>query len=185
MIRYTLTDQELSAIQNILSALFGAGSSILVQWISKKKTKTENDSNAMTAINASAISNIANAQSLIDMWQEMLDEKEKHFKEDIQKARDSCKEEIEKLRLESAELTDALQIKVMNLTKEKEKMSRELVQLSFDKTNQLEQITALTLKLARYQDDLDLAKQALDKEKKDKILDMSKENDASDDMDEI
>jgi len=59
------------------------------------------------------------------------------------------------------------------------------VQLSFDKTNQLEQITALTLKLARYQDDLDLAKQALDKEKKDKILDMSKENDASDDMDEI
>ena len=185
MNRFILTEQELNAIQNILSALVGAGTSIGVQWLSKRKSKSEETSETLNAINASAVSNIANAQALIDMWQEMLDEKEKHFKEDIENARNVCKEQIDKLREESGELIESLRIKVAELTKEKEKMSREIVQLSFDKTNQLEQITELTLKLARYQDELDTAKRKLDKETKDNILDMSKENAVSDDMNEM
>lgn len=167
-----LTDTQIQAMQNLISALIGAGTSVGIQWVSKRRTKSEQNNDNIELFNKVAKDNILSAQSLIDMWQEMLDEKEKHFIYQIDMAKESCSLQIANLREENNILVEDLRSKIIQLTLEKEIMSREIVSLTYNKRTQEDKIGELTVRIGKYQEALDKQTRVVGESPKDKIVDI-------------
>lgn len=190
-----LTDQQLEVIQNIASALIGAGGMLGANWIKSKRTASQKASDIASVATDMTAKNLQSAQVLVDMWQEMLDEKEKTFQEAITSAKQSCTDQVDALRTEHEKFVSDLEAKVISLENEKNSLDKQIetlvqeitrlttenkslnhqiVKLTFNNNMQAEQdreiLQGLLLKLAQYEDQLVIRRKEQDETTQDLIL---------------
>jgi predicted nucleic acid-binding Zn-ribbon protein len=167
MSQFQLTDSQLKALETILTTMIGASAGFGVQWLSTRKSKREKDDDSTqkisVAVKENAEASQANAEAaqfVMKMLRDMLDERQTYFDQEIQKVRISCSNTIDEFRASNTKIIAELEQKIVDLTREKEQMSHEIVKLNYEKKTQQGQIESLTIRLAKYDDDLTIERKA-------------------------
>jgi len=161
----TLTDAQLQVLENILSGLLGVGSSIGIQWLSKRRTKLEAiDEHTETLIKASGDS-IKAAQEVVAILKEMLNDQKEYFenklKEDILEVQQDCDKKIASVdsdysfRLQSLmEDNESLHIRITKLTDENLSLSIKITSLTEDRQKLEIKMSDLKTRLSKYEHEI-------------------------------
>ena len=153
-----LTDGQMQLIENIASGIFGALSSIGVQWISTKKSKGETGDEHTETLNKASSENVETAQKINNMLRELMEEERKHFEEEIARAKDACNQEIARMKthydskLETlASDNEALNISMQRLVADNKELNIRVVKLTTDNKSLNDKIVDLKKRLSNYE----------------------------------
>lgn len=148
------SEEQVQIITNLLSAAIGAGGSLGVQWLSKRKTKDEiDDTHTETIIKASA-DTVKATQDVIGMLQDMLDEQEEHLTNKIERINTSFTEEIEGLNKQIKIITaenKALTKRIEALDNENKGLREDVKYLSTNNKVLSDTVRGLKLRLSKYE----------------------------------
>ena len=148
------SEEQVQIITNLLSAAIGAGGSLGVQWLSKKKTKEESaDDHTETIIKASA-DTVRATQDVIVMLQGMLDEQREQLTEKIERSNASFTEEIEKLNEQLKVITaenKMLTKKIQTLDDENKGLKDDVKHLSTNNKTLSDTVRGLKARLSKYE----------------------------------
>lgn len=128
-----LSESQLQALQNVLSVAIGSGSTVLVQWIANKRSKSKEKEDATQVISDSASENVKAAQMVIEMLQEMISDQKTYFDNQIKRAEENCSNQIKEQTtiIENLkENNESLHIAIARLEKENTSLSVELVRIN-------------------------------------------------------
>jgi FtsZ-binding cell division protein ZapB len=153
-----LDETQLQVLQNVISAFIGAGGSMGVQWLAKRKTKFEkSDQHTETIVKAST-DTVKASQEVIEMLKDAISQQDKHFTDQIERLKKSCNDQIENLRHEYGDRIDslisdneALNIRISGLIDENKKLSIELATMHADNQILDSKVSDLKRKLSRYE----------------------------------
>ena len=136
-----MTEAQYQFLTNLISGILGAGSSIIIQWIAKKRTPTEERKEETNTQTTAAAANVATALEVNSMLKDLLEKERLHFNQQIDEARKACHQQIETLRENLSEEYDDI------ITKMKEESRRTTDELT-------KKIIELRARLSRYENDV-------------------------------
>ncbi len=153
-----MSEGQTQLLANAISALIGAGSSISIQWLSKRKTKPEaEDSHNEAIANASATS-VKVAQEVVETLKSLLNDQKIQLTEQIDRAKTSCNQQIENLKEEYKDVIDglhtdneSLNIRITNLINENKDLQIQIAGLSADNKRLDGKVVELKRRLSRYE----------------------------------
>lgn len=93
-----LTESQLQLLVNVVSALIGAGSSIIIQWLAKKRTPIEEKNQTTDTQTQAAAKNVATAIEVNNMLTGLLEKQRNYFDEQLEESRRACHQQIETMR---------------------------------------------------------------------------------------
>ena len=148
------SEQQIQLITNLLSAAVGAGGSIGVQWLAKKKTKEESaDDHTETIIKASADTVKATGEVVL-MLQSMLDEQKEQLTEKIDRINSYFNEEIDILNKNLKIVTkdnQTLTNKLDVLTTENKTLKLDIKRLVDNNKTLTDTVRVLKTRLSKYE----------------------------------
>jgi predicted nucleic acid-binding Zn-ribbon protein len=153
-----LDETQLQVLQNVISAFIGAGGSMGVQWLAKRKTRFEKSDQHTESLIKASTDTVKASQEVIAMLQSMLDKQEEHFTELIEKAKKSCREQVDELKYDAdgrmedlREDNAALNIRITGLVDENKSLSVELANVNAHNRELDIKISELKRRLSRYE----------------------------------
>jgi chromosome segregation ATPase len=133
----TLTEEQWRIIENIVAIIGGAGSSISIQWLAKKKTKTEAKDTHTENLLKGNESLVDQTQDVAKMLQDLLQSERDHFRVEIERVQTSCNLQISTLKTEYGS-------RIQNLIADNEDLNQRVSRLSTDNKELNIQVASLT-----------------------------------------
>jgi hypothetical protein len=125
-----LTEAQYNLLANLVSGLIGAGSSIMIQWVAKRRSPAEEKNERTDAQTNAAAKNVATAIEVNNMLKGLLEKQRIYFDEQLEESRNSCHTQIESLRENLSEeyndIMDKMKIEQRNVTDE---LTRKIIEL--------------------------------------------------------
>ena len=129
-IPYEMTEAQYNLLANLVSGIIGAGSSIAIQWLAKKRTPAEEKNERTDAQTNAAAKNVATAIEVNTMLKGLVQNQKDYFDEQLEKSRESCRLQIEAMRDNlSEEYNDIINTMKTEQTKVTDELTRKIVEL--------------------------------------------------------
>lgn len=125
-----MTEAQYQLLANLVSGLLGAGSSIVIQWIAKKRSPAEEKNERTDAQTNAAAKNVATAIEVNNMLKGLLEKQRAYFDEQLEESRKACHTQIENLREnlsdEYNDIINKMKLEQKNVTDE---LTRKIIEL--------------------------------------------------------
>lgn len=148
------TEGQIQILMNALSAAVGAGGSMGVQWLARKKTKEESaDNHTETIIKASA-DTVKATQEVVTMLKSMLDEQKEQLTEKIDRMNSYFNEEIDNLNKNLKIVTkdnQTLTNRIADLTTENKTLKNDIKHLADNNKTLTDTVRVLKTRLSKYE----------------------------------
>jgi len=135
-----LTEDQMQLLGNAISTLLGIGGTMGTQYVLKRKSKQEEDTDATKTLNDAAKENILTTQSVVNMLQEMLTDQQNYFTAQLGRVEQGFEKKANDLTAYGEKLKNENE----NLYNENGRLGRENTSLSIKLAGAITDVDVLT-----------------------------------------